>query len=220
MTNLTFTGGSVTYERNVKVADYENKKLAVTLNFNAPEGETASPEEVSEVADAAIALVHAKLGITKSPAPPTAMATPVATGGSKPEPAAVTPPPARPRKPAKPPVVDVVLTDEDKAKLAEKRAITETPEDRKDPAAIDDGDTSAAAVVEGTVDPAAVEEDPFAAVDPDITDQDLVDAATKKVEKLKTSLPIRQLVGKYGVPNMQSLKQEQRKDFLEKLAAL
>lgn len=218
MTNLTFTGGSVTYERNVKVADYENKKLAVTLNFNAPEGETASPEEVSEVADAAIALVHAKLGIAGGL--PTKR-EPVTTAPGQPSaaPAPATPP-ARPRKPAKPPVVDVVLTDEDKAKLAEKRAITETPEDRKDPAAIDDGDASAAASVEGVADPAAIEDDPFAAADPDITDQDLVDAATKKVEKIKTALPIRQLVGKYGVPNMQSLKQEQRKDFLEKLAAL
>lgn len=240
MSVLKFTGGSVTYDRNIKTADYEGKKLSFTLAFGADEELTE--DQLGQAADLAINLVHEKLGLRKvAPAVSSTVAAVATNAAAKQQPGtgapstvpAVAPPTTR--KPSKkPPVIDVQLTPEEIAAATARGNITESPEDRKDPAAIEDdeiaqlgpilpgaADANAAAKVEGN-DPAAIEDDIFSAEAPAVTDSALTDAITKHNAKIKNPIAIRQLIGKYVTPPKQArdIPAELRAAFIEQLEKL
>lgn len=224
MTAPTITGGSITYDRSVKVADYENKKLGLTLSFNAPEGQALAQEAIDALLDNAISTVHVKLGLQKPPAAPRAQADGQAVlTAVSPAPAGGATKPTT-RGPKKPPVIEVQLSAEEKASLAgQKGAISETPEDRKDPSSVEDVvDAGAAAVVESQPDPAVIDDDLTSAAAPDITDAELTSAVTKKNAQIKNPVAIRQCIGTFVKPpkGLIDIPKELRADFLAKLDKL
>lgn len=203
MSNLTVSGGALTYERSVKVADYENKKLALTLTFGVPEGSEVLPDELDGLIDGAIDRVHEKLGLKPVVRKPTAFEE---AGGQTNVSQAATAPAAAPKSRGKrPPIVETKVTPEEvAAALTERQAreargnISENPEDRKDAANPADVDDTAAATVEGAnKDPAGFDDELFTGAAPEITDSVLMDAITKKNAALKDPVKIRQLIGKY-----------------------
>ena len=210
MTTPLITGGSVTYGRNVKIADFENKKLDVTLNFGVPEGDEITAGALEGVIDQAIILCHTKLGIAGGVLPNRVKAE-VKVETAAPD-AKAEVPVAKPRAAKRPPPVEVKLTDDEKAEA--RGAISTTPEDRKDPA-----DAEAIAAVESTD---VGVDDPFTAAPAEITNAQLVDAATKWVAKNKAPLAARQLVAKYvnAPKGLTDIDPALRAEFLEKLENL
>jgi len=205
---MSITGGFVTFEQSRKLADYENRKAAVSFTVSEPEGEDAE-KQVGHALDLARHLVLVQLGIE-----PPRHAVSVSEEEAEPE--------KKTRKPRtkRPEVVIVEVTEEDKARHA-------TP--AKDPLEVDDDVKPAISTGEERVDPEAdpldVEEDWPAPTE--VTDKDLLDKIGRKnaaLLKNDTGAPvkIRKLIGTYvQAPKKASdIPQEVRQKFLDELDAI
>lgn len=204
------TSGSVSYERSVKVADFENKKLRVELSFGVEEDAGDPMTAINAVADQAMALVHDKLGIrTTTVAPRTVSVTPAVATDKAPagkdgyvqrqaEKAA-------PKTTVKPP-----------SKKAAEKAVDEP--------VVDMGETGAAISTGGE----RVEGDDLSFLDEadaptEITDKDLLDVIGKVNGKTKNPIAIKAEISKFaGSPpkTYKDVPQEKRAAFLAALNAL
>lgn len=206
------TGGIVRYERSVKVADYENKKLGVELSFNVDDGADEAAV-LDQVGNQAVEFVHNKLGIpagTPARRTPAARATGSAGGpitetasgdAQKQASAAGRKPAAKPPAKTPAPADDVV----DMGETTTGQAIS-TGGERTDPAADD------LSFLDDT--PAAVET---------ITDQQVVDKIGVVNAKIKNPIAIKKLLSEFvGAPpkSYRDLTQAQRPEFIKKLEAL
>ena len=194
-------GGSVTFGRSVKVADYENKKSEVTLTFGVPDGasDDTAEEILGNVAERARNKALELVGL--APAPQAAAGHTVA--------ASVVEAPKRGRPP-KPPVAAAGAPSAlaDAGARAEAASVGELfpPASSDDP--LDLGS------------PAPVEEDIFSGVAAEITDAELHDSITKRNNLVKNSRAIRELIGRYAPapPHANRIPQEKRAAFLVELA--
>lgn len=208
------TGGKVTFGRTVQPAQYETKRAEVEIHFTIAEG--AGPEAEQAELNAAAEMAQAKalelVGLRKADKAPAAeLAAP-----EKPAPKKADKPAAETPKQTK---SKADLEAELMAQLAAKEAaaaksaatvedpapnISTTPEDRKDPAAVDD-------------DLFKADETP-----PQITDADLRTRITKHNEKIKNGPAIRTLIAKYvkAGQGANDIPMDKRQAFLTELEAL
>jgi len=201
----------VTFGRSVQPAQYETKKAEVQLTFTLAEGEALGP-----TLDVAASLAQDKalemVGLKKSTAVTTSVQpSPGATGGKEAYAAAqaATKEAPKEKKPVgRPP-------NPDKVKIEEKPQISTSPEDRKDPAAMDDSEADALdAMLELDTPPEP------------ITDKQLIEKIGIKNKALadkNAGIPqprkIKELIAKYST-HAHSIPAEKRQDFLDKLETL
>lgn len=196
------TGGLVRYERSVKVAEYENKKFTCELSWAAPEGEDAV-HMLDHAANMAVAETHYRLGLGKQGAATPAKEPPPLETNPKPEPQ---PPVEQPKSPT-------------------------PPKERKEPKlgsveALRDAAARAAEIVDPllgapvTVSPpsSTVTEDDFAALPPEISREDMLQACADKANEVG-SIAVRKLVGEYAV-QVSMIPEDRRADFMARLAEL
>lgn len=197
-------GGEVTYERSVKVADYENKKASVKLTFGIEEGTPAAETSfyIAQVTSAARDHVEGVLGLKKIAVAPPVKAETV------PAPAAAP-------------------TDKDKlAAAAAKPAEAPKPVRARAPRVVEQAKESEPAKPAPAVDPLADLNEDFGA-DPataaPITDKELSEHCSAINGKIKNPVLIRQLIGKYTGPkpaNAQNIPAESRAKFVAELKTL
>jgi len=201
---VAMTGGSVTFERKIKPADYESKGAIVQLSFNIADGQDTQAvlDEVSKMAmGQALKMVGVQEQPGKTKADLEKEALDRAGQGN--------PPAASSKSPRKPP----------SSKKTEEKA-----DPAKDPAAVDDapaGERQVSANPEDRKDPAAVDDALFSAADApkEITDAELMQEITAHNAKVKNAPEIRKLIGEYVKPPGQArdIPQNQREAFVKKL---
>lgn len=210
------TGGRIVFGKTVQPEPYHSNKAEAEFSFTVPEG--VSTEEalrtIQYVQDLAVVKVHDMLGKkVEAKVASAATATPKTGGTAAPVvrtkadieaevTAAATKAPAGKAAPRKPPAA---------AKGEATPNITANPENRVDPAQVDDaaaiGDEDFGAPVETMV--PVVE----------VTDADLQAACGKKNQEIKDAIKIRGVIAKYGL-QLAAIPQDKRKEFLTELAAL
>ncbi len=207
------TGGEVSFGKTVQPKEYESKRADVKLLFAVGEG-----EDFKEVFDRAAAEAEAKcyqlLGLT---VPPKSQIVGEAAAG------------AGRRGPGRPPRLPE-STGQNSGGPAAGQTTGATTQ-AKDPAAIaDDGIPAALKRTNGKAngereatdkpaDPAAVA-DEWAAESSPITDQQLLEAITKKNAEIANPSAIRKLIGAYGAPSAAAMAADKRAAFLAELATL
>lgn len=205
------TGGKVTFGRVVQPAQYETKRAEVEIFFSLPEGvgADAAQDELNKAADMAQAKALELVGLKKAEKAPEkpAEAAPEKPKAEKPK--AEVPKATRTKADIE---KEVVAAAGGTVELPKDPApnISTNPEDRKDPAQVED-------------DPAAVGDDAlFTADAAPVTDADLRNAITKKQEKIKNAVAIRGLIGKYVKPGQGAgdIAADKRQAFLVELEAL
>lgn len=205
----SITGGSVSFTRTIRPADFESKSATVTLSFALDEGEDAGfIDEVSSMAkEKALAAVGVK-------------AAPVAT---------TTKPAKEPKAEASQETKDALkaaaaksISDKEAAKAAKKSAkdkktetLEEPPlnistgEERNDPDNLDDeGDAGG--------DPDGLDDLAEQTEAKEITDKELTDAVTQCAATTKNSVAIRKLREKFvALPKgFRDIPQQQRAEFI------
>lgn len=216
------TNGKVSYGRTVKTGDYENKRADVEIGFNVGEGEDES-EVLSRASNLAKYKCELLLGIAKELAPAEQPSVPVSTthiAAAAAAPAAANPTRRGPAK--KPPVIDVVLTDEEKAEAAAKaKAATDAKADTASLDGLEEGLTEAEVTEAAGGDVSSIDDLLGADAQP-ITDQALVEAITTKNGQINNAVAIRQLIGKYVNPpkGAKDIPAEVRQKFLDDLGKL
>lgn len=218
--SLTIIGGTLIYGRTVQPAQYETKKAEVHLQFNVPEGQTITAEQIEEVAKLAMTKTHEMVGLAKPAAKEVkdaaANATSVPqTGRTKADleaeavAAASQPKPDKAAKqPPKSKAADKPKSDPAAIEGGEKPQINTNPENRQDPAQAD-----AAAIDESLFAPA--EEGP-------ITEAKLIEACTAKMKALNNAVPIRTVIAKYvaAPKTVKDIPEASRAQFLKDLENL
>lgn len=213
---VALTGGSVTYERKIKPADYESKGAIVQLSFNLEDGADIQAA-LDRVSALAMGQAHRMVGVNEkiagaAPTEPVKtkadieaekakeLAEKEAAGNPK---SRATRPPATKKKDA-----DTKADAASAASVVEEEvttgAISTTPEDRKNPAEIGDDDLLSPGGDTATT---------------QITDAELTDAITQHNGKVKNAPEIRKLIGEYVKPpaTARDIPQDKRAEFVEKL---
>lgn len=190
---MTIATGTITYGQTLNTGDYNSKKAEASFTFLVPEGGTA--EEGSDIASAlAQKKVAQMLGLSGS------TAVEKKPRAKKAEPATVITDTA---------VNDTVTVGVDTVEVPQIRA---NPEDRKDPAAVEDDFTS------------------FESTTP-ITDEQLRDACAKRAQHLKKfvtgnapTIAIKKLIEKFcppgALPGAAQIPAASRATFIKELDAL
>ncbi|MGD9881225.1 MAG: hypothetical protein AB7F22_07740 [Reyranella sp.] len=208
--DMGITGGAVSYERSRKIAEYENKKASIT--FACREGDDAV-RVVTNALALAMSTVHTALGISEPiPVLLTDTAVEALLDRANAAPAEKPTTTRRPRKPPTPetptpaPSDPAALTDDTSgpqtAGTGAEPNITKTPEDRKDPAALDADWTGDA---------------------PEITDKELLEACNRAASVGGSAAQqIKKIIGELaGVgKGPAAIPQAARAGFLEKLKAI
>lgn len=228
---MQITGGKVIFARSVQPAQYETKKAEVEITFVLAEGENLGAT-LDTAASLAQNKALEMVGLQKSEAtqarltslaasdaaaamlprtPATKEAAAAAMNAKEPAPPKPAKPPKVPKAEAKP---DPAALDDDTAHAAkiaentvkngEARAISDTPDDRKEPEDLTD--------MLGGAEPMK-----------EITDEDLTGAIMQHNAKIKNPTAIRQLIIKFvGKTPCQArdLPKERRAEFLEDLKKL
>lgn len=207
------TSGKVLYGRTVQPAQYESKRVDVEIAFVVGEGEDYQGM-LAIAANAAYSKCHEMLGIKTALAtgtvdlPKAAEKPAVIIETAGPDAAAEKTGAKRGRKapPATDPAAVDVVSDHP----------TKVPAASSAPAAA----TATAPAAQAGSDPAAVED--WSAAPSEVTDQDLLNAITKKNAEIKNPAAIRALIGKYVAPPKQAreIEQAKRQAFLTELEAL
>lgn len=199
------TGGVVRYERSVKVADYENKKLGVELSFNNDDGADIAAG-LDQVGNQAVEFVHAKLGIPAgTPAQRRANAANKASAAGA--------------------ITEVAASDTQKAASAAARKTPAKPPAAKVDDTVDMGDSATGQSISSggeRVDPNDLSflDEPAVA---EITDKAVVDKIGQVNGKINNPIAIKKLVGEFaGQPpkTYRDIPQDKRAEFLKKLEAL
>lgn len=206
---VEITGGSVSFERSVKVADYENKKLRLDLSFNTEEGKALSNEDVNAVIDRCMTFVQVKLGLQKA-APAAPATTPAAPGKTK---------------------ADLEAAKRAALKAEEGNAKAEAPKTSRGRAVTPPVPAGDEIPMEDTK-PAISTGDERKAPDDNlddvmglpapeqpITDKELNEACARVNAKLKNPMAIKEVIFKYA-KQIAGIPVDKRKEFLEKLNAL
>jgi hypothetical protein len=215
------TGGKFTYGRTVQPAQYESKKAEAEIAFAVSEGSDQSVFDATLTLAVTTAMntVHTAVGL-KAPAKAEVTAQ-----------VAVAQPEKKAAAPSKPPAtkkVERTKADIEKDHAAElaKLAADKKPA-AADPAAIEDVKPNITASPEDRKDPAAVDDflmDDAAPV-VELTDKELNAICTSKSAELQkagvvnAATLIRQLIGKYGV-NLASIAKADRPKFKAEVDAL
>lgn len=215
------TNGKVSYGRTVKTGDYENKRADVEIGFNVGEGEDES-EVLSRASNLAKYKCELLLGIAKELAPAEQPSVPVSTThiAAAAAPAAANPTRRGPAK--KPPVIDVVLTDEEKAEAAAKaKAATDAKADTASLDGLEEGLTEAEVAEAAGGDVSSIDDLLGADAQP-ITDQALVEAITAKNVQINNAVAIKRVIGKFVNPpkTVREIPAELRQAFLDELNKL
>lgn len=207
------SGGIVRYERSVKVAEYENKKMGIELSFALADDETDLAGALDTVGDQAVAFVHGKLGIVTAPAR------------------------ARATKDAKVDVKDAAPANDKVATAAalkaedSKKKVTKPPAPPVNDAVDMDGPATTGQATTGQAisgggerkesDDLSFLDEPETEVN--ITDQQLVDTIGRVNAKIKNPVAIKQAIAKYAGQPPRTYKDvpfADRAKFLADLAAL
>lgn len=225
MTNIT--GGIVRYERSVKTGDYESKKFAVELTFSVADGQDNGLELADRIGSQTVELVHVKLGLKPGAAPAAVsgagvMQTASRTKADLEAEAAAKLAANAPKKLGRPPSTK-------KTEAEPARNITTAPEDRQDPAAMEDAEIDNTRRQQHTVvngekveeDPAAMD-DLMSAAPAKISDEDMVKHITATNGRINNAPAIRETIGKFVAPpsTARDIPQAQRPAFLKALDAL
>lgn len=211
-------GGTVAFVRRLNMGNFNHQEASATIQWSTAEGEDpnlalrffhlAGQLAQTKVEELLTGAKSATIEFPASEAPP----EPVVV---QPEAAVVQPVRRGPGRPPKPPVQQVVLTEEDKAIVAAAAVKDVAPEPERPQPAISTG--------EARVDEWEAAEDLTTAPPADITDRDILVAITDKNKTLNNAPAIRELIGKFSGPaphGAREIPQGARQKFLEELDAL
>lgn len=214
-------GGVVKYGETRKLAEYENKRADVELNFSTLDGTTPEQGEAEALKVLTVAKNVVKVALGLKPETTVAVSKEPPVADEKPTPRPTKATKATGGKAAKstgdtPPAVPASDPADISAEVA-KPQISVNPENRKDPADMDDAG--------GEPDLDFLDSGPVA----EISDQDLMAEVSKQVQRLVKAngkdagnKAVREVKEKYAPLPKQTvgIPQSSRRQFLDELAAL